>query len=377
MRLARSRILGFGILLLMLVPALAACGSTGSTAANNCAATSFTSPASNGAVASQPSRQIAAEAARPHTTLKVGLVTDIGGLNDKGFNALAFTGLQKGVSDLGVIGSVKESKSGDDYIPNLSGFASQGYDLVIAVGFLMQTALGTVSGQYPNTHFAIIDGTATDANGNDLKRSNVEALFFKEQDAGALVGVVAGMLEKQNKTAKHCGVISAVGGIKIPPVDRYIAGYQWAAKMEDPSISVIVGYSNDFADSSKCRDVANAQIAKNSDVVFQVAGGCGLGALAAAGQKGVYSIGVDTDQKDADKSVIASAQKRVDVAAFTAIQDVVNGTFAGGAKTFGLNNGGVGFAPGNLALGADITAEVQSVSDKIKSGALTPPDTVP
>jgi basic membrane protein A len=378
-KLARSRILGFGILLLMLVPTLAACGTSSGTAANNCSASSYTSPAANSATASHAAL-VAAEAAQPRahraSNIKVGLVTDIGGLNDKGFNALAFTGLQKGITDLGVQGSVKESKSGDDYIPNLTGFASQGYDLVIAVGFLMQTALGTVSGQFPNTHFAIIDGTATDANGNDLKRSNVEALFFKEQDAGALVGVISGMLEKQNKSPKHCGVISAVGGIKIPPVDHYIAGYQWAAKMEDPSINVLVGYSNDFADSSKCRDVANSQIAKNSDVVFQVAGGCGLGALAAAGQKGVYSIGVDTDQKDADKSVIASAEKRVDVAAFTAIQDVVNGTFAGGPKTFSLANGGVGFATGNLALPADITAEVQSVSDKIKSGALTPPDTV-
>src|SRR6266849_2554539 len=315
--------------------------------------------------------------ATPAKTYKIGLVTDIGGLNDKSFNHLADLGLEKAKTDFKVQGDVVESKSGDDYVPNLTNFASKNYDLVIGVGFLMATAVGTVSGQFPNIHFAIIDGAGTDANGNDLKHPNVQSLYFSEQDAGAMVGVIAGMLEKQGKAPKSNHVISAVGGISIPPVNHYIAGYKWAATMEDPSIKVLVGYSNDFSDAAKCKGVAANQISAKSDILFQVAGGCGLGVLQAAGQAGVYSVGVDADQKDADPSVIASALKKVDVATYTAIKNVVNGQFQGGALTFNIANDGAGYALDNLTLPADIQAEVDSVKAKIKSGALVPPSDIP
>jgi len=325
---------------------------------------------------------------------KIGLVTDIGGLNDKSFNHLAALGEAK-ASSTGAIcqtltcagsnvqGDVVESKTGDDYIPNLTNFASKGYDLVIGVGFLMAQAVGTVSGQFPNISFAIIDAAGTDANGNDLHHSNVMSLLFKEQDAGAMVGVIAGMLEKDGKAPKNTGVISAVGGVSIPPVNHYIAGYKWAATMEDPSIKVLVGYSNDFTDPSKCSGVANSQIQSGSEIVFQVAGGCGLGALQAAGQAKVYSIGVDADQKDADPSVIASAEKKVDVATYTAIQDVVQGKFASqwtansGVLTFDIANSGAGYAVDNITLPADIQTELDKVQGEIKAGTLTPPDTIP
>src|SRR5665213_1456048 len=221
--------------------------------------------------------------------VKVGLVTAIGGLNDKSFNHLADVGLEKAKTDFHIQGDVTESHTGGDYVPNLTHFATLNYDLVIGVGFLMQQAVG------------------------------------------AMVGVIAGMMEKDKLTPGKTNVISAVGGVSIPPVNHYIAGYKWAATMEDPGIKVLVGYSNDFADPAKCKTIANAQIGQNhSEIVFQVAGGCGLGALQAAGQAHVYSVGVDADQAGADPSVIASALKKVDVATFTAIQAEVNGTFASG-----------------------------------------------
>src|SRR5256714_13719410 len=196
----------------------------------------------------------------PAKTYKIGLVTDTGGLNDKSFNHLADVGLEKAKTDFKVQGDVKESKTGDDYIPNLTDFASKNYDLVIGVGFLMAQAIGTVSGTFPNIHFAIIDGAGTDAKGVDLKHPNVQSLFFKEQDAGAMVGVIAGWLEKNGKAKKNQHVIGAVGGISIPPVNHYIAGYKWAAKMEDPSVNVFVGYSNNFTDPAKCKGQAQTQI---------------------------------------------------------------------------------------------------------------------
>ena len=345
-----AQIFGVVVSALMLIAALAGCGSSTKTSTGS---------------------------GTPTKTYKIGLVTDIGGLNDRGFNHLADVGLTNAVNQLHVQGKVLESHSGDDYIPNLTNFAQQNYDLVIAVGFLMETAVGTVSGQFTSTHFAIIDGAGTDAQGNDLHHPNVVSLLFSEQDAGALVGVVSGMLEKAGKAPLNKNTISAVGGVSIPPVNHYIAGYKWAATMEDPGLKVLVGYSNDFTDPAKCQDVANAQIGQGSDIVFQVAGGCGLGAIQAATQAHVYSIGVDTDQKDAGTSVIASAEKKVDVATYTAIKSVVDGSFQGGVLTFNLKNGGVGIAAGNLSDDPTIDAEVQKVSQEITSGQLTPPATIP
>jgi basic membrane protein A and related proteins len=308
--------------------------------------------------------------------IKVGLVTDTGGLNDKSFNHLAYVGLQSAISKLSIKGDVIESKSGDDYVPNLTNFAQKGYDLVIGNGFLMQPAIGTVAAQFPNIKFAIVDGAGTDAKFNDLKQTNVMDLFFKEQESGALVGAIAGLLEKQGKAPKNTHTISAVGGVKIPPVDHYLAGYQWAAKMYDPSIKVLIGYSNDFNATDKCKAVANSQIGQGSEFVFQVAGGCGVGALQAAGQAHVYSFGVDADQKDADPSVIASALKKVDVAVYDAIKSVVDGKFAGGANRFSLANDATGYQVDNFSLPADIKTEIDSLAAAMKSGSKTPPDVV-
>jgi basic membrane protein A and related proteins len=308
--------------------------------------------------------------------IKVGLVTDTGGLNDKSFNHLAYVGLQSAISKLSIKGDVIESKSGDDYVPNLTNFAQKGYDLVIGNGFLMQPAIGTVAAQFPNIKFAIVDGAGTDAKFNDLKQTNVMDLFFKEQESGALVGAIAGLLEKQGKAPKNTHTISAVGGVKIPPVDHYLAGYQWAAKMYDPSIKVLIGYSNDFNATDKCKAVANSQIGQGSEFVFQVAGGCGVGALQAAGQAHVYSFGVDADQKDADPSVIASALKKVDVAVYDAIKSVVDGKFVGGANRFSLANDATGYQVDNFSLPADIKTEIDSLAAAMKSGSKTPPDVV-
>ena len=344
---SRIRMLTLGVSLLMLLSLLTACGAT-------------TTPGGNTST----------------KKIRVGLVTDVGGLNDKGFNHLAYLGLQKAQTDLGIQGDVTESHAASDYVPNLTSYASKGYDLVIGVGFLMAGAIGQVSQQYPNVKFAIIDATPADAQGNSVDRSNVVSLLFKEQEAGALVGVLTGMLEKQGKTPKQAHKVGAVGGQKIPPVDHYIAGFQWAMKMEDPSSTVFVDYSDDFQDPTKCSDKANSQISRGADVVFQVAGGCGLGVLSTAQDKGVWSIGVDTDQAAISKSVIASAVKRVDTATYDAIKSVVDGSFKSGVSTFSLANDGVGFAKGNIDIPADIQAEIDKVTAEIKSGSVTVPDTV-
>jgi basic membrane protein A len=145
----------------------------------------------------------------------------------------------------------------------------------------------------------------------------------------------------------------------------------------DPGITTLNGYSNNFSDPTKCSGVADDQINHGADIIFQVAGGCGNGALTQAGKRGVWSIGVDADQKAVDPSVIASALKRVDVATYDAVKEVKDGKFAGGVLIFGLANDGVGYQEDNLTLPSDVKTALTDMTNKIKSGSATVPDTVP
>jgi basic membrane protein A len=308
--------------------------------------------------------------AAPAKKIKVGLVTDIGGLNDRSFNALANKGLEDAKSQLGIEGRVLISKSNADYTPNLTTLAQQKYDLVISVGFLMAEATEKVAGKFPDVKFAIIDGSAA---GMKSKPKNVEGLLFAEQEAGYLVGYLSGLYAKDNNAT----TIGSVGGQKIPPVDHYIAGYQAGAKKANPSIKTLNGYSQDFVDQAKCKEIALDQIAKGSKVEFQVAGQCGLGVLDAAKSKSIQGIGVDADQGYIGPQVFTSALKKVDVAVLNAIKGVQEDKYTGGQDV--LNNvksGGIGY--GKLNAAAEKYADqVKQIQDQIASGEISDiPDTV-
>jgi len=298
------------------------------------------------------------------TVFKVGLSTDIGGLNDRSFNHLAYAGLLKAAKDLGVQTRVVQSASPADYIPNLSKLAQQGYNLVIGVGFTEIDAMKAVAKQFPKTHFAIVDVSNADEGG--LK--NVQGLLFKEQEAGYLAGYAAGLAAKQR--GGH--VVSSVGGEKQPPVDRYIAGFQAGAKAADPGIQTLNGYSQDFENQAKCKEVALNQIAAGSVVVFQVAGGCGLGALDAAKENNVWGVGVDADQGYLGTYVLTSALKRVDTAVYDSIRDAKAGKFKGGTDSvYGLDIGGVGIGKFSSKTPAGIAAKVAQIKQEIVSGKIT------
>ena len=303
-------------------------------------------------------------------SIKAGVVTDIGGLNDRSFNFLANKGLEDAESQLGTQGRVLLSKSNGDYIPNLTTLATQKYDLSVGVGFLMADAMATVAGKFPDDNFAIIDFSAAGLKG---KPQNVEGLLFKEQEAGYLVGYLAGLWAKDNNAT----TVSSVGGQKIPPVDHYIAGYQKGAKDANPGIKVLNAYSQDFVDQAKCKEIALDQISQGSKVVFQVAGQCGLGALDAAKEKGVQGIGVDADQSYLGEHVLTSALKKVDVAVFDAIKRAQAGKFQGGTDVIAtVKNGGVGIGKISAA-GQKYAAQMKQVQDDIASGKISDiPDTV-
>ncbi len=307
----------------------------------------------------------------PKSKFKVGLVTDIGGLNDHGFNHLAYVGLLRAEKELGIQGRVLTSSSGADYLPNLTTLAQQGDNLVVPVGFLMADATDSVAKQFPKVKFAMIDSDATAEKGDP---KNIEGLLFKEQEAGYLAGYLAGLYAKEHSYK----IISSVGGQKIPPVDHYIAGYQAGAKKADPAIKTLNGYSQDFVDQSKCKEIALNQIQQGSKVVFQVAGACGLGALSAARQSGVQGIGVDADQSYLGSYILTSAEKKVDVAVVNAIKNAMAGKFVPGANvTNDIANGGIGYGQIGTA-GLKFAPQIAKIYSEIKSGKISNiPNTVP
>jgi basic membrane protein A len=305
--------------------------------------------------------------------LRIGLVTDIGQLNDRGFNQLAYGGLLRAEKVLGVKGRVYQSASPADYVPNLSTFARQGYDLVISVGFDQAAAIAKVATQFPKTNFAIVDVSNADLTG---KPKNVRGLIFKEQEAGYLAGYAAAL---QLKGTPEPHVIGSVGGEKQPPVDRYIAGYQAGAKAADPAIELLNGYSQDWVDQAKCKELALQQIASGAKIVFAVAGGCGLGVIDAAKEQKVWAIGVDADQGYLGKQVLTSALKKVDQSVFLTIQDVQDGTFKGGEDSvFGLDRDGVGVGAFSPLAKAGLAAATERVRRRIVAGEVKDiPTTVP
>jgi basic membrane protein A and related proteins len=343
------RTLPFVLVVLLVAVAAAGCGSSkkSSSGTTTTTETATTSPAASGS-----------------GKFVVGLNTDTGGLNDRGFNHLAYVGLLQASKQLGITYKVTQSVSPADYIPNLASLARAGDGLVIGVGFTEIQAIEAVAKQYPKTHFAVVDVANSDEGG--LK--NVEGLLFKEQEVGYLAGYAAALAAKD----RGANVVSSVGGEKQPPVDRYIAGYQAGAKAAVPGIKTPNGYSQDFTNQAKCKEVALNQIAAGSVVVFQVAGGCGLGALDAAKEKNVWGIGVDADQGFLGPYVLTSAEKRVDTAVFDAIKDAKSGHFKGGTDaSYGLQENGVGLGKFSAKTPSGIEQKVEKIRQQIVSGKIT------
>jgi basic membrane protein A len=234
----------------------------------------------------------------------------------------------------------------------------------------MESQIQTMAKKYPDTKFAGVDMNAPgDFKGGITK--NFEGLIFAENEVGYEVGYLAALMaQKDGKTT-----VSSVGGIPVPAVVRYIAGFQAGAKAAVPSIKTLNSYSQDFVAQDKCKNLALNQIAQGSDVVFQVAGGCGLGALDAAKTKNVWGIGVDSDQAYVNSRVLTSAQKKVDVAVYTAISALKTKSLFVGGKNMSFNaaNGGVGLGTINKGVPSGIAAQAQAVAKKVANGSIKPP----
>ena len=309
-----------------------------------------------------------AASSAPAANERISLVTDVGRLNDRSFNQLAYQGLLRAERQLRIRKQVFESRSPQDYTPNLRQGATTGSALTVAVGFLLAGDLNTVAQQYPQRRFAIID-FPQEALAN--KPPNVRGLLFKSEQAGCLVGHIA---VRQLLAEKRRPILSAVGGIKLPSVDAFIAGYRFCARRTSRRARVLIGYSQSFTDNAKCKEIALNHISRGANAVFQVAGGCGLGALSAARERRKWGIGVDADQAYLGSHMLTSAVKRVDESVYQSIQAVQRGTFRGGMNaTFSLRNKGVGYGRVSRRVSKSIRASAETLKKQIIAGRVKPP----
>ncbi len=293
----------------------------------------------------------------------MAMVTDQSGLGDQAFNDAAWEGLKMAEKKFGIIKKVVESREQSQYVPNFSSLAEQKVDLIIGVGFLLKDAIKEVAPEYPNAHFALVDGV--------VKAPNVACLLFKENQGAFLVGAIAA---KMTKT----GIVGFVGGMETPIVKKFEAGYRAGVMTANPKVKVLVSYAGTFKDPAKGEEMAIPEYNQGADIVFQVAGQTGLGVINAAKKMNKYVIGVDRDQHYlAPKNVITSMIKRVDIAVFNAAKMVVEGKFKGGIYRYGIKEGGVDIAPSTSKMvPKDILDYVNKLKEMIKEGKINPPSTL-
>ena len=295
--------------------------------------------------------------------IRVGLVLSVGGLGDKSFNDSAYEGLMRAGDELGVkpiYGQPEQMAEDEKY---LRQYAAQGLDLVIAVGFLMKDALEQVSTEFPESHFAIIDAV--------VDEPNVASLVFSEHEGSFLVGAIAGLVSET-------GTVGFIGGMDIPLIHKFEVGYAEGARHVDPDIEVLVAYAGSgpeaFHDPVKGKSLALSQFSRGADIIFQAAGSTGNGVIDAAVERGLFAIGVDANQNYmAPGNVLTSMVKRVDVAVFDIIREVVEKRFSGGVHVYGLEVDGVGYAldeHNEGLLSEDILTRVDAVKQDIIAGRI-------
>ncbi len=300
--------------------------------------------------------------------LKVGLVTDVGKISDGTFNELAYKGMMRAVSEFKVHGSFIETVSPKDYEKNIIRFVEQKFDLIISVGFVLGDATASMARKYPHVKFAIVD------NAYDPPLSNVMGLVFSEDQAGFLAGALAGQLTKSK-------VVGIVCGKEIPPVVRYRRGYESGVRYVCPDCRVIGVYIDSFAVPEEGKKVALSMISQKADVIFGAGGMTGSGAIKAAAEAGSWVIGVDQDEYDTifggrkpgSEKLVSSAIKRVDVAVYTAVADLVKGRFRGGTAVFNAANDGMSMAPyhdAENAISQSVKGKMAEIAEGLKEGKI-------
>jgi len=317
------------------------------------------------------------EARREGCKIRVGIVFDIGGKNDRSFNAAAWEGVKRAQQDLDICLYDVEPGNPTSIEPAMRAFAEKSFDLIIGVGFAQGPIMQKVAADYPNIKFAIVDGVILDAKGNPM--TNVASLVFREHEGSYLVGIIAA---SKSKT----GTLGFLGGMDIGLIHRFATGYTEGAKSVNPDINVVVNYvgvtDSAWNNPGKGKELSLAQIEKGADVIFTAAGNSGLGAFDAVEQYGKnekgeankFVIGVDSNQNGVKPGfVLTSMVKRVDNAVYDVVKEVLDGKFEGGFHVFGLDKDGVAYAmdDNNKALiPPDVVQKAEEARAKIVAGEI-------
>ena len=302
-----------------------------------------------------------ATASAADAKIKVGMVTDVGGVNDKSFNQLAWEGLRALDPDAFEVNYL-ESKTDADYLTNINTFIDEEYDLIITVGYMLADATREAAMDNPDQKFAIVD----DSSCADLE--NVACLMFAQEECSYLVGLVAGSVTKSN-------TVGYVQGMVSDPMNLFGIGYITGVLEACPEATILQYNANNFGDIAGGNTAAKDMITKGADVIYHAAGGTGNGVMNACDEAGIYGIGVDKDQRVelGLECIITSAMKRVDVACQDISKAVKDDAFKGGVHLYNLANDGVGIAPTTDVVSAETLEKVEAAKKAIIAGEKTIP----
>ncbi len=296
---------------------------------------------------------------------KIAMASDVGGIEDRSFNEMAWKGLKRAQKELGGKVSYIEAEQEKDYIPNMEALRKEKNQLIVGIGFTMREAVLEVANKNKEQKYAIVD------NRYEEIPENVTCILFKREEASFLAGYIAGKMSASNK-------IGIVGGMKVRVVDEFIYGFEGGAKYANPDIKVIKEYANTFCDVAKGKEIAEKMYEEGVDIIFHVAGDTGRGVFEAAKEKNKYAVGVDTDQSNfAPDHVLTSVVVRIDNAVFNVAEDIKNGKLQGGTEVkYGLKEGGVDLASTtNKLVPKNILEEVEKVKKDIIEGKINVPKT--
>lgn len=300
------------------------------------------------------------------SVMKIGMITDTGGINDESFNQITWKGLQDVQEE---VGSDKleikylESSQDSDFIPNIETFVDEELDLIIGVGFKIENAIQESAENFPEQKFAMIDGV--------VDAENVVSLLFNDNESSYLVGLIAGKMTETDK-------VGFIGGMVGEVVERFRWGFRAGVEAANPDVVFVDQYADSFVDVAKGKTIATQMYNDGADVILSAAGAVGIGVIESAKENDKKTIGVDLDQNHlAPDNIISSATKNIDVAISSVVRDLVNGTFQGGETVMGtLANNGVGIAATtDKNVQPDVIEFVNQEAEKIKSGEITVPKT--
>ena len=295
------------------------------------------------------------------TGFKIGMVTDVGGVNDGSFNQSAWEGLQRAGEAFGCEVKYIESKGDADYVPNIESFLDEDYDLIVCVGYMMADAVRDAAELYPDQKFAIID----DASNADL--DNVTCMMFEQEQASYLVGLAAGYTTESN-------IVGFVTGAANETMNSFGYGYCAGVLDANPDATILQYNANNFGDASGGKTAVNTMVTKGADVVFHAAGGTGIGVIDGCKENKIWAIGFDSDQSPlAPETILTSALKRVDNACYDATKKTILGTLEGGVETYDLAAGGVDIAPTTDNLSKDVLEKIEKAKKDIIAGDLVVP----